>query len=88
MALKMKLNKEEYLNKMHGCWIGKNIGGTMGDPFEGTHEMLDIQGFSTAKGEPAPNDDLDLQLVWLMAAENYGTKLNSEVLGEYWLSFG
>ena len=27
MALKMKLNKEEYLNKVHGCWIGKNIGG-------------------------------------------------------------
>lgn len=57
MALEMKLNKEEYLNKMHGCWIGKNIGGTLGDAYEGTHDILDIKGFSTAKGEAAPNDE-------------------------------
>ncbi len=87
MALKMKLNKEEYLNKMHGCWIGKNIGGTMGDPFEGTHEMLDIQGFSTAKGEPAPNDDLDLQLVWLKAMQKVGPKaMSANVLSYYWMT--
>lgn len=42
---------------MHGCWIGKNIGGTLGDAYEGTHDILDIKGFSTAKGEAAPNDE-------------------------------
>ncbi|MBQ4518817.1 MAG: ADP-ribosylglycohydrolase family protein [Clostridia bacterium] len=87
MALKMKLNKEEYLNKVHGCWIGKNIGGTLGDPYEGTHDMLDIKGFSTEKGEPAPNDDLDLQLVWLKAMQQVGPKaMSANVLAYYWMT--
>ncbi|MBE7037039.1 MAG: ADP-ribosylglycohydrolase family protein, partial [Ruminococcaceae bacterium] len=87
MALKMKLNKEEYLNKVHGCWIGKNIGGTLGDPYEGTYDMLDIKGFSTEKGEPAPNDDLDLQLVWLKAMQQVGPKaMSANVLAYYWMT--
>ncbi len=65
----MKLNKQDYLDKLYACWIGKNIGGTLGAPFEGTHDFLDIKGFTTPEGEPLPNDDLDLQLVWLNALE-------------------
>ena len=85
--MKMKLNKEEYLNKMHGCWIGKNIGGTLGDEFEGTYDILNIKGFSTAKGEPAPNDDLDLQLVWLKAMQQVGPKaLDANILSYYWMT--
>ena len=85
MAKKMKLNKKEYLNKMHGCWIGKNIGGTLGDPYEGKKEMLNITGFTTAKGEAAPNDDLDLQLVWLKAMQSVGPKaMSANVLSYYW----
>lgn len=38
-------------------------------------------------GEPVPNDDLDLQLVWLNAAEKCKDRLNSRILGEYWLSY-
>lgn len=34
-----------------------------------------------------PNDDLDLQLVWLNAAEEYGKNVNAEILGEYWTSY-
>jgi hypothetical protein len=30
----MILNANEYLNKVRGCWMGKNIGGTLGAPFE------------------------------------------------------
>lgn len=84
----MKINKKEYLNKVKGCFIGKNIGGTLGGPFEGQRKLLDVKGFTTPKGEPLPNDDLDLQIVWLHALEEEGPKhINSEVLGEYWLSF-
>ncbi|MCM8786288.1 MAG: ADP-ribosylglycohydrolase family protein [Candidatus Omnitrophica bacterium] len=39
---KIKLNKKEYIDKVKGCWIGKNIGGTLGAPFEGekfTHSL-------------------------------------------------
>lgn len=84
----MKLNKESYLNKLKGCFIGKNIGGTIGGPYEGKREMLDVKGFITSKGEPLPNDDLDLQLVWLQAVEDEGPQhIDSETLGQYWQSF-
>ena len=45
------------------------MGGTIGAPYEGKREVLDIKGFATKKGEVLPNDDLDLQLVWLYAVE-------------------
>lgn len=45
------------------------MGGTIGAPYEGKREVLDIKGFATKKGEVLPNDDLDLQLVWLHAVE-------------------
>lgn len=84
----MKLNREVYKDKVKACWIGKNIGGTIGGPYEGKREILDVKGFLTESGEPMPNDDLDLQLVWLHAVEKEGAKnITAEVLGEYWLSF-
>ncbi len=88
MSLKMKLNKEELKNKIYGCWIGKNIGGTIGTPYEGAQQLNDISGFASEKGEPLPNDDLDLQLVWLRAMEEVGPKnLSANVLADYWLSY-
>lgn len=82
----IKLNKSKYLDKLHACWIGKNIGGTLGAPFEGTRDFLDVNGFTTPEGEPLPNDDLDLQLVWLSALENEGIKnFSTNILAEYWL---
>ncbi|MBR5869248.1 MAG: ADP-ribosylglycohydrolase family protein [Clostridia bacterium] len=73
---------------MKACWIGKNIGGTMGGPYEGYKGTLDIQGFSTPENVVLPNDDLDLQLVWLRAVENLGARgVTATTLGEYWLTF-
>ena len=78
-------NKEKLRDKIYACWIGKNIGGTIGGPYEGKRELLDIKGFTTPPGEALPNDDLDLQLVWLRAATEQGPlALNANVLGEYW----
>ena len=59
----MKINFNTYKDKVEACWIGKNIAGTMGTPYEGRREILDVKGFVTEPGEPLPNDDLDLQLV-------------------------
>ncbi len=83
----LKLNKQEYFDKVKGCWIGKNIGGTIGAPFEGTKEMPEINGYTTPKGEPLPNDDLDLQLVWLNALRDIGPLgVDANVLADYWMS--
>lgn len=84
----IKLDFETYKDKVEACWIGKNIGGTMGGPYEHSRSILDVKGFTTDAGEPLPNDDLDLQLVWLHALENVGPyNITSSTLGEFWLSF-
>lgn len=84
----MNLNRESYRDKVYACWVGKNIGGTMGTPYEGKREMNDIKGFATEANVVLPNDDLDLQLVWLQAVEKTGIAgLNAERLGEFWLSY-
>ena len=88
MSMKLKLNKEDFKDKIMGCWIGKNIGGTLGGPFEHKHDPNNVTGFTTQKGEPLPNDDLDLQLVWLRAMKDVGPKaLDSNALADHWLSY-
>ena len=84
---KVFINKEVYMDKVHAAWIGKSIGGTIGTPYEGTKEFLDIEGFSTSIDGALPNDDLDLQLIWLFALEREGPwHFSARVLSEYWLS--
>ena len=85
---RQSLNRAEYRDKVLGCWTGKNIGGTLGAPIEGRREMFDLTFYKQdLNGTPAPNDDLDLQLVWLQAAEERGVyQLNERVLGEYWMA--
>ncbi len=84
----MKMNRDFYLDRVRACWVGKNIGGTMGGPFECKQEILDIKGYTTPKGEPLPNDDLDLQLIWLAAVEDFGIRHTTpQVLGEYWVDY-
>lgn len=84
----MQLTFGDYRDKVRACWLGKNIGGTLGAPFEGFRGVRDISYYThdTKKGV-LPNDDVDLQLVWLNAAERYGRNVNARILGEYWLSY-
>ncbi len=84
----MKITWEEYCDKVYAAWIGKNIGGTFGAPYEGGREYLDIKDFASEAGAPLPNDDLDLQLIWLHAIEKLGpARVNAQTLGEMWMSF-
>lgn len=84
----MKLGFDGYRDKVLGCWTGKNIGGVLGAPFEGRRQVnhVDFYTQDLTMGPP-PNDDLDLQIVWLAAVERFGQNVNASVLGEYWLSF-
>lgn len=84
----VKFQYDGLRDRIYACWIGKNIGGTMGAPYEGSTAVNDISGFATEPGTVLPNDDLDLQLIWLIAAEQYGMDhLDAKVLGEYWLAY-
>ena len=77
-----------YCDKVRACWLGKNIGGTLGMPHEGHRGVLDLTYYTHDLSLGAlPNDDLDLQLVALLAAERCGRSLDAEALGEFWLTY-
>lgn len=81
------INIDELRDRIAGCWMGKSIGGTLGVPYEGKRETFDVRFYSSPSGEPLPNDDLDLQLVWLKAAADRGPGgINSHLLAQYWLN--
>ena len=82
------LNETEFRDKIHACWLGKNIGGTLGMPFEGKTDVNNISFYTNLKtGEPAANDDLDLQILWLKALEENNASVNAYTLGQYWLKY-
>ena len=81
----MILQKKEYDQKVLGCWTGKNIGGTLGAPFEWKRQINNVKYYEQELGgEPLPNDDLDIQLLWLIAMEERGIDIDSKVLADYW----
>jgi ADP-ribosylglycohydrolase len=87
MQRAVTLSKSEYMDKMRGCWLGKSIGGTLGAPFEPTRGAFDVDYYTVDLSEGMlPNDDLDLQLVWLNAAERFKTEVDAGILSEYWMS--
>ncbi len=84
----MVLDFETYRDKVMGCWAGKNIGGVLGAPFECTRGVTEVDFYTQDLSMgPPPNDDLDLQIVWLAAVERYGRNVNASILGDYWLSY-
>jgi len=65
--------------------MGKNIGGTLGAPFEFRRQVNDVSFYTQdLAGEPEPNDGLDLQLLWLVALEERGIDIDAATLAEYW----
>ncbi len=82
------LNEADFRARVFACWLGKNIGGTLGMPFEGKREVQNVSFYTALKpGEPAANDDLDLQLLWLKAIEENGGRVDARILGEYWTKY-
>lgn len=82
----MRLNQDDYRSKVLGCWLGKNVGGTLGAPFEWIRKLNDVSFYvqENLNGQPMPNDDLDIQLLWLCALEEKGLNVNAHRLAEYW----
>jgi ADP-ribosylglycohydrolase len=85
---KVLLNEAEFRDHIYACWLGKNIGGTLGMPFEGKKGLNNISFYTNLKsGEPAANDDLDLQILWLKAMQENSARVDAYKLGEYWLKY-
>lgn len=78
------MDKKEYLDRVNGCWLGKNIGGTLGMPMEWERSKNDVTYYThDITGEPLPNDDLDIQILWLLALEEHGVDIDAKKLGEF-----
>jgi len=85
---KVNINENDFRDRVYACWLGKNIGGTLGMPFEGDTSVHDITFYTKLKeGEPAANDDLDLQILWLKAMRENDAHVDAFTLGEYWLKY-
>ena len=85
---RVRLSRETYHDKLLGCWMGKNAGGTLGGPLEsifGQEEMFDVWWYPRLVKGGIPNDDLEIQLVWLQALRERGIYLTARDLAEYWL---
>ena len=78
------LNKTRFRDKVYACWLGKNIGGTLGAPWECINHTHALTFYDPVPDGAAPNDDLDLQLMWLKMLEEEGLDPSVRTFAEYW----
>ncbi len=74
----------DYLDKVHGGWLGKCLGGAAGAPVEGLKKIIDIAHYSEVFRQDLPNDDLDLQLLWLEVLQKKGFAITGDDLAMAW----
>jgi len=67
--------------------MGKNIGGTLGGPWEDKQHTHAFTFYEPVPDRAAPNDDLDLQLVWLKMLEEEGLDPSVRTFAEYWSQY-
>ncbi|MCS7223915.1 MAG: ADP-ribosylglycohydrolase family protein [Armatimonadetes bacterium] len=80
------LNRKDFWNRVYACWMGKNAGGTLGAPVEGQLGPHQFDWYPRLQEGGIPNDDLEMQLVWLDAVRKGGWMVNSSVLAQAWLT--
>lgn len=80
------MNKDEYRKKVMGCWFGKAVGGTLGQPYEGCDGPLNLDYYKPVPTDMIPNDDLDLQVLWAYALNQMASPvIDRDVLADAWL---
>ena len=81
----MQLSYDNYLNAVLGGWLGKSMGGAIGARFEGHKAWIEIAPDAMFPDAMPPNDDLDLQVLWLGVLEEKGAALTADDLAAAWL---
>jgi hypothetical protein len=80
MDIEHRIEYPDYINRVHGCWLGKCIAGTLGGLPEGLPLSMDVQCYPPLIGPMLPTDDLDMQVCWLAVLEEKGIQFTSEDL--------
>ncbi len=73
-----------YTDKMLGGWLGKNVGGTLGGQYEGHQGQLYLYYYDPVPEESLPNDDFEIQLVWLDMLNKKGIFLTPRDFVYHW----
>lgn len=77
----LELRYSDYLNRVHGGWIGKCIGGAVGAKQENNKNLMNYTLDNIFPDVIPPNDDLDLQVLWLQEVlEKKGASFTSKDL--------
>ena len=72
-----RISYKTYLDRIYGCFIGKAVSGNMGAPYEGIKMPLELAFRPEMIDCSLPNDDLDLQVLWLDVLERKGEHFSS-----------
>ncbi|UXX81035.1 ADP-ribosylglycohydrolase family protein [Reichenbachiella carrageenanivorans] len=79
-----KITYKEYINKVRGGWIGKCAGGILGAPIEGFKTFNNIIIDDKLFDNNFPNDDLDLQILWLDMVKKKGPQVRTNDYKSHW----
>ena len=82
--MKRTIDYATYLDRILGGWIGKSIGGIIGAPYECHKQFNKAERDNLWPTKLYPNDDLDIQVVWLEALQQIGIAPTSRQLAEFW----
>lgn len=80
----MELTGSALLGKIYGGLMGKNIGGSLGTPYErgfGQDDLIDVK----LEHRLYPNDDFEVQMAWLRLIEDRGLNISEHDLAQCWL---
>ena len=78
------LSFDTYYDRVLGGWFGKCLGGAAGAPTEGIKTITDIASFREIIDTTLPNDDLDIQLLWLELLRERGIWFSTADMAEKW----
>lgn len=80
------MKKNNMKDKILGCWAGKCLGGAIGMPYEGVPFRPSLTPDNIVV-QDVPNDDLEMQLIWITALEEYGLSLDCFKMGQMWKKY-
>jgi len=72
-------------DRILGCWLGKAVGGTLGQTFEGLEGPLSADFYFPVPEGMVPNDDLDLQVLYAVVLSDMAEpRVDSLALAQAW----
>jgi hypothetical protein len=80
--MKIRMSYVDYINRVHGCLLGKCIAGAIGASNEGVAPQVNAQYMEAVTQNMPPNDDLDQQVLWLDVLERVGVHFTAADIAE------